>query len=351
MTRSGSGCPAVYRCSAMCSTSRISASSSIVVPLVAVVQQQRPDRVGDLAPAAVADGDVHQQAAVPGGGLGGILEHLRGVGGQQVQRAHRLHVPLLGHQLADGVLDDPQQRLELVRLPGQVVGGQQPQRDDLDAGLLAPVEQLEDLVRARLMTAADVGQARRPRPPAVTVAHHPDVTRYRLTAPASPRACARRAGRRDRAIPSGTLPRCRHSGIATLPGCFPARWPDGRSVARTLGDASLPAETAVPADSALSVSVRTVSKNATSSAEVRTARTPTPPVPQASMTARRVSRQLPGPPAGGRTAATRREGCPVPMHSPSQTALDRSTQRSSPVPGRSARSRARSVKYSWSPGR
>ena len=30
-----------------------------------VVLQQRPDRVGDLAPAAVADGDVDQQAGVP----------------------------------------------------------------------------------------------------------------------------------------------------------------------------------------------------------------------------------------------------------------------------------------------
>jgi len=39
------------------------------------------------------------------------------------------------------------------------------------------------------------------------------------------------------------------------------------------------------------------------------------------------------------------------MHSPTQTALERSTHRSSPVPGRSTRSRERSVKYSWSPGR
>jgi hypothetical protein len=156
-----------------------------------------------------------------------------------------------------------------------------------------------------------------------------------------------------------------------------------------------PAKTAAaPADSAGSGSVRTVSKNATSSAEVRTARTPIPSAPQASMTARLLSRHLPCPPDGCRPGHARSPGgccpgaccpgaccpgmwcpatccpgtccpgmccpaspCPgcgcgpVPMHSPSHSALDRSTQRSSPVPGRSARSRDRSVKYSWSPGR
>ena len=37
-----------------------------------------------------------------------------------------------------------------------------------------------------------------------------------------PRACARRAGRRDRELPSGTLPRCRHTGEAASPR-MPAR--------------------------------------------------------------------------------------------------------------------------------
>jgi len=94
--------------------------------------------------------------------------------------------------------------------------------------------------------------------------------------------------------------------------------------------------------------VTTVSKNATSSAEVRTARTPTPPDPHASITARRESRHPPWPAAAGRGVA--RWWGPTPVHSPSQTALDRSTQRSSPDPGGSPRSRDRSAKYSWSPG-
>ena len=45
----------------MCSTSRISASSSIDVPAAGVLLQQRADRVGDLAAAAVADRDVDHE--------------------------------------------------------------------------------------------------------------------------------------------------------------------------------------------------------------------------------------------------------------------------------------------------
>jgi hypothetical protein len=75
-------------------------------------------------------------------------------------------------------------------------------------------------------------------------------------------------------------------------------------------------------------------------------------VPQASITARLVSCQLPGPLTDGRAIGRwlgRWRGgmrWPIPAHSPSQTALDRRTQRSSPVPGGSARSRERSAKYS-----
>ena len=71
------------------------------------------------------------------------------------------------------------------------------------------------------------------------------------------------------------------------------------------------------------------------------------------MTARRDSRQEPRPLAGGLTpdgpaADGPAADCarPVPRHSPSHSALERSTQRSSPVPGRSARSRERRVKNS-----
>src|SRR4029077_12949191 len=74
---------------------------------------------------------------------------------------------------------EPQQRLELAGRAAQVVGRQPPQGDHLDAVLLAPLEQLEDLVGTLLVPPADVRYARRPGPPAVAVAHHADVVRDR----------------------------------------------------------------------------------------------------------------------------------------------------------------------------
>ena len=93
-------------------------------------------------------------------------------------------------------------------------------------------------------------------------------------------------------------------------------------------------------------SLSTVSKNFTSSAEVRTARTPIPSAPHASMTARRVRDQ----PDPGLTAS----GCPrLPdgRCSSTHSAESRSTHRNSPLPGRSDRSLDRSEKYSRSPSR
>jgi hypothetical protein len=121
-------------------------------------------------------------------------------------------------------------------------------------------------------------------------------------------------------------------------------------------------------------SLSTVSKNVTSSAEVRTARTPIPSAPHASMTARRVRDQPPGWPDPGLTApevpgltapacpGLTAPACPgltapEPTRPPdgrcasSHTAESRSTHRNSPVPGRSDRSLDRSEKYSRSPGR
>jgi hypothetical protein len=105
-------------------------------------------------------------------------------------------------------------------------------------------------------------------------------------------------------------------------------------------------------------SLSTVSKNVTSSVEVRTARTPIPSAPHASMTARRVRDQPPGWPDPGLTApefsALIAPGYPRQPDgrcSSSHTAESRSTHRNSPLPGRSDRSLDRSEKYSRSPGR
>jgi hypothetical protein len=111
------------------------------------------------------------------------------------------------------------------------------------------------------------------------------------------------------------------------------------------GPADAEAATAAPPGS-----LSTVSKNVTSSAEVRTARTPIPSAPHASMTARRVRDQPPGRPDPGLTAP----GSPGPLDGhclSSHTAESRSTHRNSPLPGRSDRSLDRSEKYSRSPGR
>jgi hypothetical protein len=97
-------------------------------------------------------------------------------------------------------------------------------------------------------------------------------------------------------------------------------------------------------------SLSTVSKNVTSSAEVRTARTPIPSAPHASITARRVRDQPSGWPDPGLSSP----GFPRWLdgqRSPSHTAESRSTHRNSPLPGRSDRSLDRSEKYSRSPGR
>jgi hypothetical protein len=105
-------------------------------------------------------------------------------------------------------------------------------------------------------------------------------------------------------------------------------------------------------------SLSTVSKNVTSSADVRTARTPTPSAPHASMTARRVRDQPPGWPDPGLTSpacpsltAPGSPRLPDGRCSSSHTAESRSTHRNSPLPGRSDRSLDRSEKYSRSPGR
>ena len=60
--------------------------------------------------------------------------------------------------------------------PVEVVGGEQPQRDDLDADLLAPAEELLDLVGAG-PPATRLGRPGGLGPPPVAVEDHADVAR------------------------------------------------------------------------------------------------------------------------------------------------------------------------------
>ena len=82
-------------------------------------------------------------------------------------------------EVGDGRLDDLQEGGELLLGAAQVVGGEQPERDVLDAGVAAPLEQLLDLVGAGLVAARRAGPAG-PRPAAVAVEHDGHVARERL---------------------------------------------------------------------------------------------------------------------------------------------------------------------------
>ena len=150
----------------MCSTSMTSASSSSVVPLSACSCEQRPHGVGDLAPAAVPDGDVDQHPVDVAGGLLGGLEPLGGRGGQQVERAHRVQPPArwsASESTASSMISSS--GCELRGGAVEVVGREQPQGDDLDADLLAPAEQRLDVGGAGPVPVRGVAR-RRPWPSA-----------------------------------------------------------------------------------------------------------------------------------------------------------------------------------------
>lgn len=159
----------------MCSTSTISASSSKLVPRSACSRSSERTASAISCLAAVAHGHVHEYPRVVVGGLLGLLEHRLRTGGQQVHRADVVDAPAaVGGERPYGVLDDAEQRDELLLGPVQVVRGEHPERDDLDVGLGAPAEQLLDLVRARLVAllgrpAGGLG------PAAVPVEDDPDV--------------------------------------------------------------------------------------------------------------------------------------------------------------------------------
>ena len=67
-----------------------------------------------------------------------------------------------------------EQPLELVRRPVEVVGGEQPQGDDLDADLFAPAQQRLDVGCSGTVAVGGV-LAHRLRPAAVAVEHDADM--------------------------------------------------------------------------------------------------------------------------------------------------------------------------------
>ncbi len=143
-----------------------------------VLLKQFAYRVGDLPAPAVADRDVdlHAGAALGPQGRGG--QPRRGFGGQHVKGAHDPHPPRRGRvgELVHHSGDDLHQRAELFGAAVEIVGGQQPQRDDLDLGLFAPAEQFDDLAGTHAMPMGGV-QAGVLGPSAIAVQDDPDVPR------------------------------------------------------------------------------------------------------------------------------------------------------------------------------
>ena len=130
----------------MWSTSRMLGQLLDRGALSCVVLQQGPYGVRDLAPAAVADSDVDQAALHVAGAVGGVLEQLGRAVGQQVEGADRVEPPpARGREVLHHSLDDGQERQQLLLGPVEVVGRQQPERDDLDAELVAPPEERLDV--------------------------------------------------------------------------------------------------------------------------------------------------------------------------------------------------------------
>jgi predicted CoA-binding protein len=144
-----------------------------------LAREQLAHGVGDLPAAAVTDRDVDLHAGAPVGPLRGGDQPVAGLARQHVQRTDDPHPPVatrLG-QLVDHTLDDLQQRHELRLRPQDVVGGEQPERDELHLRFTAPAEQVRDTVRTGDVAVLDVGEAGLTRPPSVAVENDADVPR------------------------------------------------------------------------------------------------------------------------------------------------------------------------------
>ncbi|GAB3645273.1 hypothetical protein GCM10028833_04490 [Glycomyces tarimensis] len=147
-----------------------------------VLEQQRSDGVGDLPLPAVADREVHPHAPLLGGALLGVLEAGLVLRWEEVERADHAQLPrLLGlGQLAGELADDVEQRVELLLRPREVLGGQQPDRDVLDAELFAPAEEPLNVLRPGAVAIVRIGEPHVARPPAVPVDQDADVLGQRL---------------------------------------------------------------------------------------------------------------------------------------------------------------------------
>ena len=230
----------------MCSTSMTSASSSMLVPLRGVLLEERAHGVRDLAPPAVADGDVDEHAVDVAGAVLGGLEPARRLRGQEVEGADGVDPPAVGRgERVDGLLDDAEERAQLGLGTVEVVGGEQPERHDLDADLVAPREEVGDVVGAGLVALARAGPAGT-RPAPVAVEHDADVAGHRGRAELLGEAAGVR-GVQDVTEPHRALPpacsrapprRCPGASPTLLRPCRPTARPASAGVAGSEGPAA-----------------------------------------------------------------------------------------------------------------
>src|SRR5450756_380091 len=87
-----------------------------------------------------------------------ILQTLGRLNREKVESPNGIKLPAprcskVGHD----VLDDRKKRLQLLGRTVEVVGRQQPERDHLDAGFLAPTQKRRDVVSPRLVSLCGVG--------------------------------------------------------------------------------------------------------------------------------------------------------------------------------------------------
>ena len=139
--------------------------------------QQRSNSVHYFTTTAVANRNVDKRSIDTCSGFLRFLQHTRSVIREQVQGTHRMQSPpSLTHEAGDRFLDDREQRLQLWFWPGQVVRGQQPQRDHLDVRVIAPAKEVDDLGSPGGMTGRG-GRTLRCRPPPIPIEDDSDVLR------------------------------------------------------------------------------------------------------------------------------------------------------------------------------
>ncbi len=134
-------------------------------------------RRGDLAAAAVADGEVDVQAVTIGGRLLGRTQGVGQFRRQPVARADVLHAPprVLGEEFGE-FRDDAEEVVEFLAIPrAQVVRGEQVQRDGADSDLFAPAEELRDLAGSGAMPEGGALLETLFRPATIPVDDHGDV--------------------------------------------------------------------------------------------------------------------------------------------------------------------------------